>query len=300
MLMPAGWIGGQVFKNGSGTIEAACAVAEADLVCPIVKSVNGAPKAKKVQFRVGLLAILLLGPAGSASATDNGIDLDQVFIRVKQEVGYYQSTNPKSEAQWQELLQRLKIVKPGTDDELVRDGICGKRRVVFDITRVKMEFTTTRQVSGSAEASIKVPFGSIEAAGVGKADKKSTQQITYTYYPKVEDRTEDLADYAFLKKDDTAVIQPVLQALRDSLLKAKVQKPCFGNTPKEGAEPNIFSFDVELTKSENINVGFNFWLVSSEAALGHETKTGNRITATFVPRELDDRERPRPHGQAGR
>jgi hypothetical protein len=229
---------------------------------------------------IGGLLFLTAPPA--AAATD-GIELDQVFIRVKQEVGYFESTNPKTEAEWQVLLKRLGLLDATTGKPLSK--VCGTGRILFHVSRVKMEFTATREVSGSAEASLKVPFGpadsSLGAGGKVSSDKVSTQQITYTYYPRRDE--VDPEDLGRLTKDNTLVIQPALRALRDSLIKATAHRPCFANTPKTGAEPNVFRFGVQLTNHASADAGFNFLLVSASATADHESGTGNTITVTFEP-----------------
>jgi hypothetical protein len=233
--------------------------------------------ARRTLVAGGLLCFL----AWPAAAASDGIDLDQVFIRVKQEVGYFESTNPRTDTQWQDLLKRLGLLDPATGKPVAT--LCGTGRILFHVTRVKMEFTATRDMSNSADASLKVPFGPVDAsAGAAvSSDQRSTQQITYTYYPKHE--AADPGDLERLTKDNTLVIQPALRALRDSLIKATAHRPCFANTPKTGAEPNVFRFAVELTNHASADAGFNFLLVSASAKTDHASGAGHTVTVTFEP-----------------
>src|SRR5208282_5942450 len=54
-------------------------------------------------------------------AVAQGVDLDQVFIRIKQEVGYFESTNPKTPKDWDALLKRLKLIDAVTGKPLKSD-----------------------------------------------------------------------------------------------------------------------------------------------------------------------------------
>src|SRR5208282_1027163 len=144
-------------------------------------------------------------------AVAQGVDLDQVFIRIKQEVGYFESTNPKTPKDWDALLKRLKLIDAVTGKPL--KSLYGDGHILFHIKKVKMDFTADRVDTGSVEAALKVPFGpsesNIDAGGNVKNKKLSTQEIVYSYYPVTRDTSsagqDDAADFDFLVHDHTAV-----------------------------------------------------------------------------------------------
>ena len=220
-----------------------------------------------------LAACLALCTAGSAAraaeALIPGEPLDQVLLRVKQEVGLYQN----EAAAWHDSLPAL-FEKLGVTPE------CGSGDINFILKEIKMEFSAVLDRTDKGNIGLKVPFGSTEA-GAGASvsgGSRQTQTLTYTYYvpPSMP------ADPQFKNLiGDQAVILPTLAALRNSLILATTHRPCMANTPPD--RDNSFTFELELTRSASADVGFTFAILNASASSERQRSSGNTITVTFHP-----------------
>lgn len=205
--------------------------------------------------------------AHAADALIPGEPLDQVLLRVKQEVGLYQAES----ATWHDTLPdlfRQRGIKPA----------CGSGDINFVLKEITMEFTAVLDRTDKGTLGLKVPFGSAEAGVSGSQGTRRTQTLSYTYYVP-DSMTVDPRFRGAI--GDQAVILPTLAALRDSLILATAYQPCMANTPAN--KDNSFSFELELTRSANADIGFTFAVLNAGAGTERQSRSGNRITVVFHP-----------------
>jgi hypothetical protein len=207
--------------------------------------------------------------ARAADALIPGEPLDQVLLRVKEEVGLYQNES----ASWHDRLPEL-VRQRGITPE------CGSGDINFVLKEIRMEFSAVLDRTDKATIGLKVPFGPVEAnagAGGNLASRRS-QLLTYTYYVPASIPPDPGFQNLI---GDQAVILPTLSALRDSLILATTHRPCMANTPPD--RDNTFTFGLELTRAANADVGFTFAVVSVDASADRQRSSGNTITVTFHP-----------------
>ena len=212
---------------------------------------------------------LMCSAAQAAEALIPGEPLDQVLLRVKQEIGLYQNES----ASWHDSLPAL-FEKLGIKPE------CGNGDINFVLKEIKMEFSAVLDRTDKANIGLKVPFASAAAgAGVsGSTATRRSQTLTYSYYVPAQMP----ADPHFKNLiGDQAVILPTLGALRNSLILATARRPCMMNTPPD--RDNTFTFELELTRAASADVGFTFAIPSAGASSDRQRSSGNTITVTFHP-----------------
>ncbi len=210
-------------------------------------------------------------PVRGAEPMLAGEPLDQVLLRVKQEVGLYQNESATWHATLPMLFQTLHV-KPE----------CGSGDINFELKRITMEFTATLDRTNKTNLGLQVPFGpgggSIGPGISSSIETKDTERLTYTYYVPAEMPSDPHFKDVIR---DSAVILPTLTALRNSLVLATTQRPCMMDTPKD--KDDTFTFTVELTRDTNPNIGFNFAVLSAGASTDRQRAGGNTITVTFHP-----------------
>jgi hypothetical protein len=212
---------------------------------------------------------LLCSAAQAAEALIPGEPLDQVLLRVKQEVGLYQTES----AAWHDSL-------PAFFQQHNLSPECGSGDINFVLKEIKMEFSAVLDRTDKANVGLKVPFGLAGgSAGVsGSNETKRTQTLTYTYYVPPEMQVDPHFKEVI---GDEAVILPTLAALRNSLILATTHRPCMANTPPD--RDNTFTFELELTRAASADVGFTFAIVNAGASSARQGSSGNTITVTFHP-----------------
>jgi hypothetical protein len=214
--------------------------------------------------------------------SDHGIDLDQVFIRVKQEVGYFESMNPRTKQDWNALLTKLNLLgsKPPKPVML----LCGGGHIEFNVRKVRMVFAVAHDDSISGDGKFNVPLGPIKATVGGdfSSERTSTQEVGYTYYP--AGIPAQPSDYAFLITNG-AVIAPALESLRNSLIIASAQQPCFGRTPKtqSDSDADTYSFSIQLTDKVAAQAGFEFRILDANASAEQNREASGKIIVTISP-----------------
>jgi hypothetical protein len=252
---------------------------------------------KSVQLLISsLTAALSLSACGlSPNALTNnvasvrGAEVEAVLARVKQEVGLFLEDSVAVNQNWQGLLHDLGDIHP----------VCGNGHIDFNITNVKMDFTAVSDVTGGANAGLKIPVlpvaaaASISPAAKVTYENKSTEEINYIYYPPTAEEFQNtwaaaakaghgLNPNEFDSIRPKAVIVPALDALRDGLIKATAHYPCFLNAASTAPDSTLV-FTVVLTEDKNVSGGFNFYIVSVAASADNNQSGTNTITVSFHP-----------------
>jgi hypothetical protein len=236
--------------------------------------------------RISLLAVPVLALAAcSAKPTDSatnplgqtpkidGVTVDQVLTRIKQEVGLFYSDGAKAEQNWPRLLQDLKVTP-----------VCGNGHIAFEITAVKMDFNVATDQTGKVGAGLKIPFG--PAAGgasvsPGLSDSSETAgniDLVYTYKPLATGPMDD--DFKAIR--DNAIILPALDDMRDGLIRATGQKPCFQSLSPKDPDQTL-TFSVAVTKDVTGTLGFNWLLLNASGSRESKNTGKNTITVSYRP-----------------
>jgi len=204
----------------------------------------------------------------------DGVTIDEVLTRVKQEVGLFYSDGAKAEQNWQQLLNDLKI-----------HPVCGNGHIAFEITSVKMDFNVTTDQTGKFGAGLKIPFG-IPAAGgsIGPGvssshDIAGTIDLIYTYKPLA---TGPIDDTAFQAIRSNAIILPALDDMRDGLIRATGQQPCFKSLGPKDPDQTL-TFSVAVTEDNTGTLGFNWVLLNLSGSLENKNTAKNTITVSYRP-----------------
>jgi hypothetical protein len=197
-------------------------------------------------------------PANAATQMPNldGVPIEDVLTRVKQEVGLFYSDGARAEQNWPKLLSDLKVAP-----------VCGNGHIAFEITSIKMDFAVVNDHTGKGGLGLKIPFGPAAAAssvgpgGSLSVEKAGTINLSYTYKPPATGPVSD--DFEIIRK--TAVILPALDHLRDALIKATGHRPCFQSLSKTDPDQTL-TFTVEVNEDTTESLGFNFLVVDASAS----------------------------------
>jgi hypothetical protein len=231
----------------------------------------------------------------AGAALVEGEEMSAVFARVKEEIGFYLADSVEVERHWPQLLKDLQV-----------HSVCGSEPINFEITQVHMEFDVENEVSAGVSGGFKVPVLSrkdvadLNASGSYSHDRTVTDSVTYNYYPPTLKKylqaglaasahggTQAASQSALEADRKTAVILPTLNALRDSLIKASANYPCFRNTQK--SDPvNTISFKVALVDDGKGSGGFDIKVVNMGVSGERKHSGVNTITVSFRPSSASD------------
>lgn len=203
----------------------------------------------------------------------NGVLMENVLTRVKQEVGLFYSDGAFTEKNWPQILRDLHV-----------NPVCGNGHIAFQIESVKMDFAVTNDETKSGSAGLKIPFGPSVAGGSigpgvsGSFENTGNIDLVYTYKPLATGPAD--SDFDIIRKD--AVILPALDHLRDALIKGTGQKPCFHSlTEKDPAQ--TLTYYVQVVPDSKSSLGFNFYVLSLSASGEIKNTSKNTITVSFRP-----------------
>lgn len=234
----------------------------------------------RAKARYWLAAALALAGCSAhvtpGSPQSGGESVDQVLLRIKQEVGTYQTAA--------QLWRTDPDQDPARPD--IAGVVCGDGRSVdFDITKVKLELVAVIDDTDKAGVSLKIPFGSgglsLGPGFVATQEARATQTLELAIYPNND--KPYIAPEVVL--DDAVPLARALIALRDSLIKAAHNKPCMTLDAKEtdGSE-NTFKIAFNVKKERDPQLGFGIYVISLTAGADQKSENENTISVSFKPR----------------
>jgi hypothetical protein len=226
-------------------------------------------------------------PPLPASSLPDGIHFAQVLIRVKQEVGYYESSQPITDADWKKTFEEAGLYDKNGNPPA--GGICGTGKIALNITKVQMDFLANDDSTHGASGGLKIPLLPASfAANVSPSVGLSTEtigsiEIKYTYY--VPSSIPESAEWAYLEQHpDAANFKSALDGLRDGLIAATGHKPCFLDAKTiKAADPETVTFAVQLKQSASAGVGFDILLLNLSDTNTTLLSHANTITVTYIP-----------------
>lgn len=231
--------------------------------------------------RYAAMVALILLSACSRPPPQYAINIDrlnEVVTLIKSEVGAY-----LSDYNARELRRRASLVTASTD------SACNNGMLDFRLTAVEMHLTTTQVRSTSASADISIPIvpGGVPlgSAGFGAAGSRSTTNSQELQFGSVIlPNSEYHLDISAGDRERYNLLR-MLNALRDALLAAARQPPCFDAARADDPFENTFT--IAFTAEEGAGGGVTLTL--GLATLGAKTQqtvtSSNTITVTFAPRE---------------
>ncbi|MGJ0527925.1 hypothetical protein ACR42A_30625 [Burkholderia gladioli] len=239
------------------------------------------------------------GPVARPSEqTISSADMYQALIRVKQEVGLFLYDSVQVKKQWPELRNRLDIATP----------TCGDGYVGFRIDSVTIEMSADSNLSLSGGAGLSIPATvKPNLSGTLSTTHSGSNKVTYAYFPPTnQDYEKQLNALGEAGANDPAirddaVLTPLLDNLRDSIIRATAVRPCFHATD-DAYKGDSISVDVGISTESKAGGGISFYLVDLSASRDKKLNRATTLTIHFTP--VDDRkpapaeERKRPAAKA--
>ena len=211
-----------------------------------------------------------------SSPQSGGESVDQVLLRIKQEVGTYQTAA--------QLWRTDPDQDPARPD--IAGVVCGDGRSVdFDITKVKLELVAVVDDTDKAGVTLKIPFGpsgvSVGPGFMATREARATQTLDLAIYP--NNKKPYIAPEVVL--DDAVPIARALIALRDGLIKAAHNKPCMSldSQGTDGLE-NTFKIAFSVKKERNPQLGFGIYVITLAAGTDQASENESTILVSFRPR----------------
>jgi hypothetical protein len=203
-----------------------------------------------------------------------GEEMDQVILRLKQEVAMYQ----QAQSAWQNDPQH-DPAKLGVVSQCSAKG-----SVDFKLTKVKLDLTTTTSIKENGALSLKIPFaggtGTVGPGISGSTETDNTNELVLYAYP--EASTFQNVEISDVVRKNSAIAGTLI-ALRESLIRSSTSKPCFDLTQAGAKDNDTFSLKFAVKKDVNPSLGFNFVILSASGGYDHNSNVGNTITVTFTP-----------------
>ena len=164
------------------------------------------------------------------------------------------------------------------NDAPVRNACKGS--VSFRIESVALELATVQQSGSGASAGAKVPVAGLQL-GPELSTKKtltSSQKVKLLLVPAQEDPVAVEAKRTDLAPPKRGSFDEALRGLRESLLKASDQKPCF-RFPKD--QDNSVSSSFQVTIDKEMKFGVSFLIFSLGAVSSSSDDRTSTITIKF-------------------
>ncbi|MFM0265077.1 hypothetical protein [Paraburkholderia sediminicola] len=166
------------------------------------------------------------------------------------------------------------------------DDAC-KGIVGFYIDNVKVSLTTQTDdtVTGTGSATLPVGAATLSPSVSGSHERKGTQTLTFSLYPKVEPAPSTLQSMPGPIDSDKYPIASSLQRLRDGLLEASQAKPCVSLSPASGTDSGgTFVFGFTVINQLSVGGTLKFVIFSLGATNTTQRQASNTITVTFKAR----------------
>lgn len=224
------------------------------------------------------------GPVNPANDnTISSADMYKALIRVKQEVGLFLYDSVQVRNQWPQLRDQLQLNGP----------TCGDGYVGFRIDSVTIEMSADSNLALSGGAGISLPTTvKPDLNGTLSTTRSGSNKVTYAYFPPTtldyEKQLNAAADAGANDPAirDKAVITPLLDNLRDSIIRATAVKPCFHATDG-GYKDDSISVNVGITDESKTTGGISFYLVDLSASRDKKLDRATTLTVHYTP--VDDR-----------
>lgn len=155
-----------------------------------------------------------------------------------------------------------------------------KGSVSFRIESVTLELVTVQQSGSGASAGAKVPVVGLQLEPELSTKKTltSSQKVKLLLVPAREDPAAVATKWTDLTPPKPGSFDELLRGLRESLLKASGQKPCF-RFPKD--QDNSVSSSFQVTIDKEMKFGVSFLILSLGAAGSSSDDRTSTITIKF-------------------
>ena len=233
-----------------------------------------------------LLGIAVLGGCCTTIPQNEGdpATVAEVVAKIKADIGEYQNYDSVASKQ-----------------PPLHDACGGAVGFYIDNVTVSLTTATDNTLSGAASATLPVGLTTFGPSVGSSRETKGTQNLTFTLYPKPPEPQPDNKPVKTATID--ANLYPIaasLQHLRDGLLEASKQKPCFSlvplvplpPTPTADGKPatpptdkgGTYAFGFIVIKTSTAGTTLKFLVFSLGATNTAQRQAGNTITVTFRAR----------------
>ncbi len=215
------------------------------------------------------------------------IDVGQVAIRIKQEIGYYQATQPKTDAEWLAVFKQSGLYNE--KGEQPPRGICGTGKIVLSIKKVQLDLLGSSDITNGVAAGIKLPVGppmvaaDIKPGATASRENIGSVEFKHTFY--VPSTIADDEEWQFLRDNkDPALLKAALEGLRNGLIASTGHRPCLLNAADQpNPDPETAVFTISAKHSDKSDLGFDIFVVNVDVSNNSLYTRSNTITVTYVP-----------------
>jgi hypothetical protein len=176
-------------------------------------------------------------------------------------------------------INRYNVYAANVANDPAISNACGGR-VNFKISSVSVGLATVTERSSSGTAGAEIPIGPVKigASGGLTASKKQSQTLKFKFIPK--EGTDSGNGSWKSVTDDEGGFTSVLINLRESLIKASDQKPCFTFPAPDKQDNSIeFGFTVARGSTAGGKISFLIFNLGGERKLSQQA--GNTVTVNF-------------------
>jgi len=221
---------------------------------------------------VATLALLTGCVSHYDSSTLDGQPIDQVILRTKQEVAYYQ----QRQAVWE--------ADPPADPPGDPPGCASPTGIDFVISKIKLDLTATHDNKSNGSLGLEIPY----ASGLGKIGPSFAPSVEY-------DNTQELTWFAYPTTNTFANVQipgivqrhlsiaPTLIAFRNALIQEAANKPCLKLRDPNSNDADTLSINFAVKRDQDTDLGFSFAILNANAEYDRSSNLAHAIVVTFVP-----------------
>lgn len=180
-------------------------------------------------------------------------------------------------------INRYNVYAANVANDPPLSNACGGR-VNFKISSVSVGLTTVTERSSSGTAGADIPIGPIKigASGGLNASKKQSQTLKFKFIPKTATDSSNGSWKAVT--DDEGGFTSVLINLRESLIKASDQKPCF-TFPAADKQDNSIEFGFTVARGSTTGGKISFLIFNLGGERKFSQQAGNTVTVSFKAEE---------------
>jgi uncharacterized protein YceK len=176
-------------------------------------------------------------------------------------------------------INRYNVYAANVANDPPLSNACGGR-VNFKISSVSVGLTTVTERSSSGTAGAEIPIGPIKigASGGLSASRKQSQTLKFKFIPKEANDSGNGSWKAVT--DDEGGFTSVLINLRESLIKASDQKPCF-TFPAADKQDNSIEFGFTVARGSTTGGKISFLIFNLGGERKFSRQASNTVTVSF-------------------
>ena len=178
-------------------------------------------------------------------------------------------------------INRYNLYAANVANDPALPNVC-EGRVNFKISSVSIGLTTVTERSSNGTAGAEIPIGPIKigASGGLTASKKQSQTLKFKFIPKEAEAKNSGNGSWKAVTDDEGGFTSVLINLRESLIKASNQTPCF-TFPAADQQDNSIEFGFTVARGSTSGGKISFLIFNLGGERKFSQQAGNTVTVSF-------------------